>query len=32
MKNKTGTKKHGTGTSEKPYEQAHTIKIKLQNT
>jgi len=31
-KNKTGTKKHGTGTSEIPHEQVHTIKIKLQNT
>ena len=32
MKNKTGTKKHSTGTSEIPHEQVLTIKIKLQNT
>ena len=32
MKNKTGTKKHGTGTNEILHEQVHTMKIKLMNT
>ena len=31
IKNKIGTKKHGTGTSEIIHEQVHTMKIKLRN-
>ena len=31
MKNKIGTKKHGTGTHEILYEQIHTMKIELVN-